>query len=105
MSAVPSSLSLFLSRAGQGALLRLRAVAQRETSGNDDKMYVYTALVVNVIVVIVFLSVPVWSRQYCHSRHIRSYLVLRNNLLAASVGAASSSCHLGRCGLLDAIKP
>ena len=48
-----------LSRAGQGALLRLRAVAQRETSGNDDEMYVYTVLVVDVIVVIVFLSVPV----------------------------------------------
>lgn len=28
-----------LARAGQGALLRLRAVAQRETSGNDDEMY------------------------------------------------------------------
>lgn len=28
-----------LARAGQGALLRLHAVAQRETSGNDDEMY------------------------------------------------------------------
>ena len=43
-----------LARAGQGALLRLHAVAQRETSGNDEEYTTYGGL--DREIVAVFLS-------------------------------------------------